>query len=269
MGTLISSLKVFQLTEHGGKGSIKIKVKEISKMIGNIAREALAPLIKWMLQLQPPENLRPVWAELLEGLNARSFAQSALPPGTSGDRLWLESTIYANKGGEIQPIVRMFLNTESLSLSPELARQVAADILLRVRLAEFCQQLATTLEATMPHSRDGVQATIDGFCDWLLQGGGSRLPLSQEKVLASVAGETQPEVSIEAVSQKSEHLSRAGLGLLIEGNFRLYIETLYSPVKAHSVYQVIHLAMLSATDDSCNILTPAEVALLEEGCQDA
>jgi hypothetical protein len=238
-------------------------------MIGNIAREALAPLIKWMLQLQPPENLRPIWAELLEGLNARSFAQSVMPPGIDGDRLWFESAIYAKEGGEIQPIVRLFLNTESLSLSPDMARKVAADILLRVRLAEFCQQLAITLETTMPHSREDVQATIDGFCDWLLQGGGSRLPLSQEKVLASVAGETQPEVSIEAVSQKSEHLSSAGMWLLIGGNFRLYIETLYPPVKAHSVYQAIHMAMLSATNDSFNILTPAEIALLEEGCQDA
>jgi hypothetical protein len=114
-----------------------------------------------------------------------------------------------------------------------------------------------------------VQATINGFCDWLLQGGGSQLPLSREKVLTSVAGETQPEVSIETVNQKSEHLSRAGLGLLIEGNFRLYIETLYPPVKAHSVYQALHLAMLSATDDSGDILTPAEIALIEEGCQDA
>lgn len=236
-------------------------------MIGNIAREALQPLIKWMMQIQPPENLRLVWSELLEGLNARSYAQTATPKGLSGDRLWFESSIYGDEEGEIQPIVRLFLNGESMSLSPDLAKQIAADILLRVRLAEFCQELAQALNISTPNSQDNVQATIDGFCNWFFQTGGQVIPLSADQVTASVKtldGAADYLATVASVDRKCDHLSQIATGLLIDGNFRLYLESLYESPKAHMVYQSIHLAMLSASEGRSNQLTPAEILLIQE-----
>jgi hypothetical protein len=207
-------------------------------MINKINRTQLPKLVRWLLSLNPPDDLKESYAELLDGLNVRCYAQPLKVTPIEGDTIGLEPGCYRDESGQLESVVRMYLNTESIALAQSQSFQVGLDLLRLGVQAAVQAVLAEKLLEAVPGAAKDIEEALKVLGEWVYLNA-----LNVEEIQVDYAGE---ERTIAQIYETALKLIRQAATAEAQANLKRYLHSGLPPQQAVKNYTALSAHLDSA-----------------------